>query len=128
MRNKLYEYGLYRDEVEDVLTDLIMDNFINEERFAKAFVGGKFRMKKWGVNKIKNAIQQHNISAYCLKQGLLEIDEGDYWSTMEGLILKKAETIDESNLFTKRDKVSRYLIYKGFESEKVWDLVKDLVK
>lgn len=127
VRNKLYEYGLYQNEVEDVLTELIMDGFINEERFAKAYVGGKFRVKKWGVNKILQGLKQHNISSYCIKKGLEEIDSDDYWTAIEKLIEKKAKEIEETDLFRKREKISRHLIYKGFEPDKVWPLVKELV-
>lgn len=128
VRNKLYEYGLYGDEVEDVLTDLIMDNFINEERFAKSYAGGKFRIKKWGRNKIKQGLKQHDISAYCLKKGLEEIDAEDYFSTLCELIERKAESLVESNVFKKQEKVSRHLIYKGYEPDLVWSQVKELVK
>ncbi|WP_099600804.1 regulatory protein RecX [Reichenbachiella sp. 5M10] len=128
VRQKLYDYGLYRDEVEDVLTDLILDGYINEERFAKTFAGGKFRIKKWGRNRIIKALQQHDVSAYCVTQALKEIEEGDYLTTLEELIAKKSSSLSETDLFKKREKVSRHLIYKGYETDLVWDLVKDLVQ
>ncbi|UXP33000.1 RecX family transcriptional regulator [Reichenbachiella agarivorans] len=127
VRQKLYEYGLYRSEVEDVLTDLIMEGFVNEERFAKIYAGGKFRIKKWGRNKIKIGLQQHDVSAYCVKKAMLEISQEDYLATLEELTTKKADTETETNIFKKREKISRYLIYKGYEAELVWDMVKDLV-
>lgn len=127
VRNKLYDYGLYQDEVEDVLTELIMEGFINEERFAKAYAGGKFRVKKWGINKITQGLKQHDLSSYCIKKGLEEIEIEDYWSTIESLVEKKALEIKEQDLFRKREKISRHLISKGFESEKVWPIVKELV-
>lgn len=128
VRNKLYEYGLYSDEVEDVLTDLIMENFINEERFAQSYAGGKYRIKRWGRNKIKQGLKQHDVSDYCIKKGLAEIDADDYISTLCDLIDRKAESLSESNVFKKQEKVSRHLIYKGYEPEIVWTHVKDLVK
>ncbi|MFY0625377.1 MAG: RecX family transcriptional regulator [Reichenbachiella sp.] len=127
VRNKLYEYGLYTDEVDEVLAELITDGFINEERFAKSYAGGKFRMKKWGRNRIKMHLQQHNISEYCIKKGLLEIDNSDYRNTLELLILNKSESLSEANLFAKRDKIAKHVIFKGYESEIVWEMVKDLV-
>ena len=127
VRNKLYDLGLYGDDVEDVLTDLIMDGFINEERFAKAYVGGKFRVKKWGRKRISLGLKQHNLSAYCLKKGFEEIDQADYLATLESLILKKSESLTEQDLFKKRTKVASFVIYKGYESELVWEFIKDLV-
>lgn len=127
VRNKLFEYGLYKNEVEDVLADLIMDGFINEERFAKAFAGGKFRVKKWGRNRIKLGLQQHDISSYCLKRAMAEIPPEDYTATLVALIEKKSTTESETNLFKKREKISRQMIYKGYEPELVWEFVKDVV-
>ena len=128
VRNKLYDLGLYTDEVEDVLTDLIMEGFVNEERFAKAFAGGKFRIKKWGRNRITRELQAHKISAYCIKSGLAEIDEDDYIDTLKETIQKKGDSLNEPNLFKKKEKVSRHLIYKGFEPELVWDYVSELIR
>lgn len=127
VRNKLYDLGLYPDEVEDVLTDLIMDNFINEERFAKAYIGGKFRVKKWGRKKILIGIAPHKLSSYCIKKGLEEIDEEDYLQTLEELVEKKASGVGETDLFKKRNKVATHAMYRGFESDLVWEVVKRLV-
>lgn len=128
VRNKLYEYGLYRDEVEDVLTDLITDGFVSEERFAKTYAGGKFRMKKWGKNRIRMHLQQHNLSEYCIKKGLAEIEMDDYLEALESLIVRKADTLVDPNLYSKRNKVAKHLIFKGYESDLVWQYVKDLVE
>ena len=72
VRDKLYDYGLHFDEVEEILTELIMEGFINEERFARAFIGGKFRMKKWGKQKILQSLRPHKISEYCIRKGMEE--------------------------------------------------------
>ncbi|UXX80931.1 RecX family transcriptional regulator [Reichenbachiella carrageenanivorans] len=127
VRNKLYELGLYPDEVEDVLTDLITDNFVNEERFAKAYVGGKFRVKKWGRKKIMIGLAPHKLSTYCIKKGMAEIEDDDYIQTLEALVQKKSDAIHEPDLFKKRNKVASYAMYKGFESDLVWDVVKRLI-
>lgn len=127
VRNKLYDLGLYPDEVEEALSDLITDNFISEERFAKAYVGGKFRVKKWGRRKILIGLGPHQLSPYCIKKGLAEIDEEDYIQTLEELITKKAESLHESDSFKKRNKVASHAMYRGFEADLVWDVVKRLV-
>jgi regulatory protein len=72
IRDKLYEWGLHSNEVENIIADLISTNFLNEERFAKAFAGGKFRIKKWGKVKIKIELKKRKISDYCIRKGLLK--------------------------------------------------------
>jgi len=127
LRNKLYDYGLYSEEVEEVISELIVDGYINEERFAKQYVGGKFRMKKWGRIRISIGLKKHNISAYCQKQGMKEIEDDDYTDTLKGIILKKASTEKEVNLFKRRNKIAKYAISKGFEPELVWAVLKEVI-
>jgi regulatory protein len=127
VRNKLYEYGLHRADVDEILSRLITDGFLNEERFAKAFAGGKFRMKKWGRNKIVNELEAHGVTTRCIQKGLSEIDRDDYTKTLKALLKKKLELIPETNLFKKRDKVARFAIGKGYESELVWGILKELI-
>lgn len=128
VRDKLYEYGLYKSDVENILTDLITDGFLNEERFAKAFAGGKFRMMHWGRLKIVNELEARGISPYCIKMGMKEIPDADYQRTLQQLVERKSLQVDETNVFVKRDKVARYLIQKGFEPELAWKAVKDYLK
>lgn len=127
VRTKLYSYGLYKKDVEDILTQLITSGFLNEERFAKAFAGGKFRMKKWGRNKIENELRQRDISKRCIQIGLKEIDEADYRKALLELIKKKNRTLTESNPFKRRNKLAVFLIGKGYEPELVWNYLKDLL-
>lgn len=127
VRDKLYSFGLYRDEVDQLLTELITDGFLNEERFAKAFVGGKFRMKKWGRIKIVNALESHGLSKNCIRIGLKEIDNSDYLTTLESILQRKSEEVEEENIFVKRDKLSKYAIQKGYEPELVWKSLKEIL-
>ncbi len=126
VRNKLYSYGLHKADVERILTQLITDGFLNEERFAKAFAGGKFRMKKWGRNKIIHELESQGITPRCIEKGLREIDEGHYRATVEKLIRNKLAHIEDSNLFKIRDKVARFVIGKGYEPELVWVILKEM--
>ncbi len=126
VRNKLYDLGLYGDEVEEVISELIIGNYLNEERFAKAYIGGKFRSKKWGRKKILMGIRQYDISDYCLKKGLEEIDEQDYRDVLYQLIEKKSNSLHEENLYIKKNKIAKYLIGRGFESELVWKGVNEI--
>ena len=126
VRDKLYSYGLWKKDVEEILTQLITSGFLNEERFAKAFAGGKFRMKKWGKHKIENELKHRGISSRCIQTGLKEIDTADYRKTLQQLIKKKAQTVTESNPFKKRNKVANFVIGKGYEPELVWSMIMDL--
>ena len=127
VKNKLYGYGLYRDDVDDILAHLIEEGFLNEERFAKTFAGGKFRIKGWGRIKIINALEARGITANCIRMGLKEIEEKEYRASLVNILKKKIETLDKNNLFIVRDKAARYAISRGFEPELVWQEVKGLV-
>ena len=127
VKNKLYGYGLYRDEVEELISHLIEEKFLNEERFAKTFVGGKFRIKGWGRLKIVNALEAKVITSNCIRIGLKEIDEQDYLATLRDILQKKAASIDSDNPFIIRDKAGRYAISRGYEPELVWKEMKTLV-
>lgn len=128
VRKKLHSLGLRNDAIDEALSRLITDGFINEERFAKAFSGGKFRIKGWGRLKIEQALKQHDISSRCIAIGLREIDEEDYRATLKKLMRKKSNSIVSENLYKRRDVISRYVIAKGFEPELVWELLKEEIR
>ena len=108
--------------------NLITEGFLNEERFAKAFAGGKFRIKKWGRVKIIHELEAKGLTKNCIHSGMKEIDDTDYQETLHALLLKKSSQLSEENFFTKRDKLAKYALQKGFESELVWKFVKEIVK
>ena len=124
VRDKLYALGLFQDEVEQVLTELITENYVNEERFAKSYASGKFRIKQWGKRKIIYALKQKNISSYCIEKALKEIEEDDYLATIKKLIDKKSSAL-AGDQFIINKKVSTYMIGKGFEAELVWSILND---
>lgn len=126
VRNKLYEYGIYRSDIDEMLADLITEGYLNEERFSKAFAGGKFRMKKWGRIKISHALESKGISPNCIRIGLKEIDETSYVNTLRELLEEKSRQIDEGNIFVLRDRISKYVIQKGYEPDIVWKEINQL--
>lgn len=126
VKNKLYELGLRSAEVDELLTYLITEGFLNEERFAKSFVGGKFRVKKWGRIKIVHALENKGLTKNCIRIGLKEIDEDDYLNTLEELLKLKISNLSEDNAFIARDKVSKYAIQKGYEPDLVWSTLKSI--
>ncbi len=121
MRDKLYEWGLYTDAVENIIAHLITDNYINEERFSKAYAGGKFRIKKWGRVKIIQELKKRKISDYCIKEAIREIDELDYMKTLKEIIAKKLKEKSKEKPQIRSHKVAQYAISRGFEGDFVWE-------
>ena len=121
VKEKLYSYGLRKTDVEELLSTLIEENYLNEERFATMFAGGKFRMKQWGRVKIKYELKQKRVSEYCIKKAMKEIDEDDYLKTLEKLASVKWNSVkgEGVNHFVKMSKTTDYLVQKGFEMELV---------
>jgi len=128
VEQKLYDLKMIPQAKEKILLHLMEHNFLNEERYAKSFVRGKFSIKKWGKIKITNQLKFKNISAYNIKSALTEIDEVDYLKTLHQIAEKKLPLIKESNSFKKRNKLSTFLISKGFESSLVFETVKIYIK
>jgi len=123
VKEKLYSYGLYKDQVEELLSKLIQENFLNEERYAIAYAGGKFRAKDWGKNKIKYGLKQHQVSDYCIKKALKTIDDEEYVKTLQKLYLAKEKTLkSEKNIFIKKRKIQQYLMQKGYETSLINEL------
>lgn len=126
VKQRLYDYGLYSSEVDELIARLITEGFLNEERFAKAFAGGKFRMMKWGKLKIQRELEMHGLTKNCIARGLKEIDQFDYQKSLTALIKKKWQQTAEPNAFRKKNRVARYAIAKGYEPELVWASIADL--
>lgn len=124
VKNKLYSFGLNKSEIDEILSILITENYLNEERFAIHYAGGKFRMRQWGKIKIKQALKMKQVSDYCIKKALKEIDNGDYKKTFYKLADKKLQTLSkEKNIFIKKRKLQDYLMGKGFEGELIREVV-----
>lgn len=130
VRNKLYEWGLYPKDVENIIAKLIVENFLNEERFAKQYAGGKFRIKKWGRVKIKIELKRRNISDYCIRQAMKEIDDKNYFFTLKKILLSKLKNLPAGKTGKKSKfeihKAGRFAIGKGYESDIVWDVLRDV--
>ena len=126
VKEKLYAFGLYKKDVEQLVSQLIEENYLNEERFALQYAGGKFRMNQWGRIKIKYALKQKQVSDYCIKKALKEINESDYKKTLQKLAEQKLKTLKgEKNIFIKKKRLQDYLLQKGYEGELVRELVND---
>ncbi len=123
VKNKLYEWKSQPKVADKIIIQLIEDNYLNEERFAKSFSIGKFRHKKWGKNKIIYELKKKQIPELIIQIGLAEIDEDEYHQTLKELINKKIDEVRESNPLKKKYKVANYAINKGFHSGFVWDII-----
>ena len=116
VKGKLYSLGLWKKDVEEALSQLIEENYLNEERFAIQFAGGRFRMKQWGRVKIRYELKQKQVNEYCIGKGLAAIDEEDYARTLEKLAAVKWENLEkETNRFSREQKTKNFLLQKGYE-------------
>ena len=125
VRDKLYTFGLSPDDVELLIYEMIQHDFINEERFAKAYVRGKFIYKKWGRNKIKMELKRRKISDYCIKKGMKEIDGDKYEEVLLGLLEKKISSLKTIKGYQKNYKAAQFVMNKGYEGDIVWALIKE---
>jgi len=125
---KLRSFVLNQDEKDRIIVHLIESNFLNEERFASIFSISKFHQKKWGKIRIKNELKARKISDYLVTKALKEIPTEEYEMTFETLAEKHWETITEKNDLKKRKKFCDYLLRKGWESERIYEKVKELEK
>tara|TARA_B100001758_G_scaffold217676_1_gene204629 strand:+ start:3233 stop:3706 length:474 start_codon:yes stop_codon:yes gene_type:complete len=123
---KMKDWGILKTTQEHLLEILIQEKYVNEERYAKSFCRGKFKIKKWGKRKIINELKKKQISENCILTGLKEINEIQYMKELERLYQKKKNNLQEKNHFIKKKKIATYLINKGYESNLVWDKVREL--
>ena len=127
VKNKLYEYGVYGDDAEIIISKLIEEDYLNEQRFATQFTSGRFRLKQWGRVKIKYELKQKGVSEYCIKKALKIIDENDYEQTLQKLADQKLRSLrSEKNIFIKKRKLQDFLLQKGYEMDLVRELIKKL--
>lgn len=121
VKDKLKKMRMIPEAVDKIVVHLIQNNYLNEERFAKAFVRGKFRIKKWGKNRLVRELKFREISKYSIDSALKEIDLEDYYKTLDELTKKRIEQVKEKNTFKRKKKVADYLLYRGWESNLVYE-------
>ena len=127
VRRKLQQYGQGEPATERTVTHLITSGFLNEERFARAYAGGKFRMKKWGRSRIEAELKRHGLSRRCITSGLKEIDDDGYRKTLIKLLKARLVKHASETPFVRNNKAARFVIGKGYEAELVWDVLRGLV-
>lgn len=127
VRKKLISLGCSQDDIENILCELINQNFLNEERFARLYIRGKFYQKGWGKKKIELGLKQKEISEFTLRSAWEEINPEDYRKACLAIGQKKLKTIIGLNTFETKGKIAQYLISRGFENELVWDVCNEIV-
>jgi len=127
VENKLKSMDVIDEVKEYILLHLLKHDFLNEERFSKAFARGKFRIKKWGKQRIVRELKIRNITDYNITTALQEIDEEEYYITFNELAQKRFSTIIESNSYKKRKKLTDYLLYRGWETALVYNKTMELI-
>lgn len=122
---RLKKWNVWGEEADEIIAELITLNYLSEERFAKTYAGGKFRMKNWGRMKIRQELNRRGLSDYSIEKGMGEITDEVYSDTLKDLLIKKKVLLSrtESDVFKLKQKLARFAIGKGYESELVWKVV-----
>lgn len=128
VRDKLYELGMSKEEVEEIMSELISENFLNETRFATQFAGGHFRIKGWGKLKIQYALQQKRVSSFNIKTALKAIDLDAYEKTLKQLAEKKWNSLKGERGLSRMAKTQSFLHQRGFEPALFQPIVQALYK
>jgi len=126
MRTKLLDWGIRGDELEEIITDLIINNFLNEERFSKTYTSGKFNIKKWGRLKIKQGLKLKGVPDQLVQKALYSLDDEDYLKVLKQLAEKKEHGLTEKDKIKRRYKLISYLQGKGYERDLILDVLKEI--
>lgn len=117
VRDKLFQLGCPSRQHDELISTLIEEDYLNEERFAVAFAGGKWRVKRWGRTRIRYELQQRKVSVYCIRKAMEEIDDKEYERVLDQLAAAKYESLSKHQYIIRHKKTSDYLQGKGFEPE-----------
>ena len=128
VKQKLIQMKMIPEAIDIVTVHLIENNFLNEERFAKTFVRGKFRIKHWGRGRLTFELKKKAIGKFNINKALAEIDDDEYLEVFNNLAQKKADTIRENNVLKKRKKFISYFLYRGWESHLIYQKAYEIIK
>ena len=122
VRQRLKKWNVWGDEADELIAELISMNYLSEERFAKTYAGGKFRVKNWGRMKIRQELNRRGLSAYSIEKGMGEIGDEDYVAGLRELLSKKKNLLSktETDPFKLKQKLARFAMGKGYEGELIW--------
>ena len=126
VKEKLRELGMIQSASQEIIAQLIQEDYLNETRFAKNFARGKFRIKNWGRNRISRELKSRNISDYNIKMGMQEFTDIEYEETFYNLIEKRKKSVEHLPIDQQKKKIFSYLSYRGWEHEKIYDALSQL--
>lgn len=124
---KLFKMGVEKETAEEIIAQLISENFISEERYAIAFAGGKFRIKKWGKEKIRNELRKHKIPESIITTTLARLDPTLYDDELDKLVSKKIKSLKGLGRDKMYLKTFGYLVGKGYEAALIKDKLKQAI-
>ena len=118
VRVKAREWELEPDEIEELVAEMVTQKFVDEERYARSYVRGKYAARRWGRRLLMQGLREQKLSDYCIRAGMSEIDPDVYWENLLGLAAKKARAVaGESHPMKRKAKILAYLASKGYESD-----------
>ena len=123
---KLRQMGMIPDAIDQIMGHLISENFLNEERFARSFARGKFRIKQWGRLRITRELKRREISSYIIRMAMQELPEPDYSHTLKELAKKRLSELNGVDTLYKKKKLYDYLAYRGWENSLIFEVIDDL--
>ena len=128
VRQRLKKWNVWGEESDEIIAELISQNYLSEERFAKTYAGGKFRMKNWGRMKIKQELHRRGLSEYSIEKGMNEIGDQAYQEGLKELLTKKKILLErtETDKFKLKQKLARFAMGKGYESELIWKTIGEI--
>ena len=126
VRKKLKSMHMIPEVIDVIVVHLLEHNFLNEERFAKTFVSGKFRIKAWGRRRLTFELKKKDIGKVNINQALAEIENTEYIEVFNALAEKRANSITETNIYKKKQKLIDYLLYRGWETHLVYEKAREL--
>lgn len=125
VKSKLINWNVQENVINEIINELVKEDYLNEERFAKAYAGGKFRINKWGKNKIINELNKKQIPDIYIQIGLHEIDDEEYFNTLKEVISKKDATLNVSDPEKRMQRLANYAISKGYSRGIVWKVLNE---
>ncbi len=127
VRKKLKSMHMVEEAINHITVKLIEDDYLNEARFAITYVSSKFRLKKWGKKRLFSELQKKGLSKFTINMAISEIDQEEYLKVFNSLADKRLASIEEENFLKRKRKLADYLLYRGWESDLVYEKVNELI-
>ena len=127
IKEKLFELGINNKEHDQLIAELIKENCLNDDRFAAAFVSGRFKMKQWGRKKIEKGLREKRISDEITQRAMEQIDKKEYIAVLNRLAKERYASLKQEQYLIRRKKTMDYLMQKGYETDLVREAINNLL-